>query len=124
MVQKDIETIIRQKQLERAWNSIRKKPVDMKQYPELLVQWISENGFQEETIGSTPSEVADSLMRHKRDGELSICAPDGTEVLIAKGSYVLMARDVKFWQQLNELLCQSVYESAVDYTEDMGMGGM
>lgn len=38
MVQKDIETIIRQKLLEREWNSIRKEPVDMKQYPELLVQ--------------------------------------------------------------------------------------
>lgn len=87
MVREDIENIIRQKLLEREWASVQKESVDMGQYPELMIRWISDQRLQEETIGSTPSEVAHSLMRHKMDGELSVCAPDGTEVLIAKGTY-------------------------------------
>ena len=84
--------------------------------------------LQEETVGSTPPEVTDSLMCHKMDGELSVCTLDGTEVLIAKDSHVLMARDVEYRKQLNELLCQAVCESAAhsqdDHTDDMGSGGM
>ena len=121
MVREDIENIIRQKLLEREWVSAQKESVDMGQYPELMIRWISDQRLQEETIGSTPSEVADSLIRHKMDGELSVCAPDGTEVLIAKGTYVLMARDVEYWKQLNELLCQAVCENAASQSETMRM---
>lgn len=124
MVREDIENIIRQKLMEREWASVQKESVDMRQYPELMIRWISDQRLQEETIGSTPSEVADSLMRHRMDGELSVCAPDGTEVLIAKGSYVLMARDVKYWKRLNELLCQAVCENAAGQSGTIQMDGM
>ncbi len=124
MVPEDMETIIRQKLLEREWDSVQKNPVNMEQYPELLVRWVSGQKLQEERVGSSPAEVAASLMHHKSDGEVSICTTDGTEVLIAQGGYVLMARDINYWQQMNDILCETVCESADDHTEDMGMGGM
>lgn len=124
MVREEIETIIRQKLLEREWDSVQKNPVNMEQYPELLVRWVSGQKLQEERVGSSPAEVAASLMRHKSDGEVSVCTTDGTEVLIAQGSYVLMARDMNYWRQLNDILCETVGESAANHTENMGMGGM
>lgn len=123
MVREDIETIIRQKLLERERDSVQKDPVYMGQYPELLVRWISDQKLQEERVGSSPAEVAASLMRHKSDGEVSVCTTDGMKVLIAQDGYVLMARDMNYWRQLNDVLRETVCESAADHTEDMGMGG-
>lgn len=68
------------------------------------------------------------MMRHQDDGELSICSPEGVEFMIANQGYVMMSRDLKYWQELNAQLNEGTFEEGPDYMEssdnDLEMGGM
>lgn len=118
------------RQMARMENDERQKEneIDIKQFPQLKVRWISGGCLQEEMISSAPSEVAACIMRHQDDGELSICSPEGAELMIANQGYVMMSRDLKYWQELNSQLNEGTFEEGPGYMEgsdnDMGMGGM
>lgn len=106
----------------------KENEIDIKQFPQLKVRWISGGSLQEDMVSSTPSDVAACIMRHQDDGELSICSPEGAELMIANQGYVMMSRDLKYWQELNSQLDEGTFEEDPGYMEgadnDMGMGGM
>ena len=106
----------------------KENEVDIKQFPQLKVRWISRGSLLEEIVSSAPSDVAACMMRHQDDGELSICSPEGAELMIANQGYVMMSRDLKYWQELNSQLNEGTFEESPDYMEgsdnDMEMGGM
>ena len=116
------------RQMARMENDERQKEIDIKQFPQLKVRWISGGSLQEEMVSSTPSDVAACIMRHQDDGELSICSPEGAELMIANQGYVMMSRDLKYWQELNSQLNEGTFEEGPGYMEgsdnDMEMGGM
>ena len=84
----------------------KENEVDIKQFPQLKVRWISRGSLLEEIVSSAPSDVAACMMRHQDDGELSICSPEGVEFMIANQGYVMMSRDLKYWQELNAQLIE------------------
>ena len=118
------------RQMARMENDERQKEneIDIKQFPQLKVRWISGGSLQEEMVSSTSSDVAACIMRHQDDEELSICSPEGAELMIANQGYVMMSRDLKYWQELNSQLNEGTFEEGPGYMEgsdnDMGMGGM
>lgn len=118
------------RQMTRLENDERQKgnEIDIKQFPQLKVRWISRGSLQEEMVSSAPSDVAACIMRHQNDGELSICSPESAELMIANQGYVMMSRDLKYWQELNSQLNEGTFEDGPGYMEgsdnDMGMRGM
>ena len=106
----------------------KENEVDIKQFPQLKVRWISRGSLLEEIVSSAPSDMAACMMRHQDDGELSICSPEGVEFMIANQGYVMMSRDLKYWQELNAQLNEGTFEEGPDYMEssdnDLEMGGM
>ena len=110
------EAMMREKlmkrQMARMENDERQKEneIDIKQFPQLKVRWISGGSLQEETVSSDPSDVAACMMRHQHDGELSICSLECEELMIANQGYVMMSRDLKYWQELNSQLNEGTFE--------------
>lgn len=115
------------RQMVRMENDERQKEneIDIKQFPQLKVRWISGGNLQEEMVSSDPSDVAASMMRHRDDGELSICSPEYAELIIANQGYVMMSRDLKYWQELNSQLNEGTFEEGPGcmggFGNDMGM---
>lgn len=115
------------RQMARMENDERQKEneIDIKQFPQLKVRWISGGSLQEEMVSSDPSDVAACMMRHRDDGELSICSPEYAELIIANQGYVMMSRDLKYWQELNSQLNEGTFEEGQGcmggFGNDMGM---
>ena len=129
-----LEAMMRDKlmkrQMARMENGEKQKEneIDIKQFPQLKVRWISGGRLLEETVSSDPSDVAACIMRHQDDGELSICSPEGAELMIANQGYVMMCIDLNYWQEMNSQFNKGIFEEVPSYTEgsdnDMGMRGM
>lgn len=115
------------RQMARMENDERQKEsqIDIKQFPQLKVRWISGGSLLEEMVSSDPSDVAACVMRHQDDGELSICSPEYIELMIADQGYVVMSRDPKYWQELNSQLNEGTFEEGPGcmggFDNDMGM---
>lgn len=125
------EAMMREKlmkrQMARMENNAGQKEneINIKQFPQLKVRWISGGNLLEEIVSSAPSDVAACMMRHQDDGELSIRSPEGAELMIANQGYVMMSRDMKYWQELNAQLNEGTFEEGSDCMEspdnDLGM---
>ena len=68
--------------------------------------------------------LAECVMRHREDGELSIRSQDGVEVMVANSGYVLMARDMKYWKDVNEQLHQVMFAENRETVQNIEDGGM
>ena len=129
-----LEAMMRDKlmkrQMARMENGEKQKEneIDIKQFPQLKVRWISGGSLLEEMVSSDPSDVAAYIMRHQDDGELSICSPEDVELMIANQGYVMMCRDLNYWQEMNSQFNKGIFEEVPSYAEgsdnDMGMRGM
>ena len=112
--------ILMQQQAERK----KVDEIDIRQFPELIVNWVSDHKMQTETVSSNPAALAECVMRHREDGELSIRSQNGVEVMRANSGYVLMARDMKYWAGVNEQLHQIRFAENRETGQDIEDSGM
>ncbi len=76
-----------------------KNGIDISQYPYISTQYIAGQKCIRHTIANDPENLAAYILAHAKDaGEISICSPDGIEVIIANSGYVLLCKDVRYME--------------------------
>ncbi len=74
--------------------------IDISQYPYICTQYIAGQKCIRHTIANDPDNLAAYILAHDMDArEISICSPDGIEVIIANSGYVLLCKDVRYMKE-------------------------
>lgn len=76
-MEKYIDAMIRQNLMQRQAERKKVDEIDIRQFPELTVNWVSGHKLRTETVSNDPAALAECVMRHREDGELSIRSQDG-----------------------------------------------
>ena len=123
-MEKYIYAMIRQNLMQRQAERKKVDEIDIRQFPELTVNWVSGHKLRTETVSNDPAALAECVMRHREDCELSIRSQDGVEVMVANSGYVLMARDMKYWKDVNEQLHQVMFAENRETVQNIEDGGI
>ena len=65
-MEKYIDAMIRQNLMQRQAERKKVDEIDIRQFPELTVNWVSGHKLRTETVSNDPAALAECVMRHRR----------------------------------------------------------
>ena len=104
-MEKYIDAMIRQNLMQRQAERKKVDEIDIRQFPELTVNWVSGHKLRTETVSNDPAALAECVMRHREDGELSIRSQDGVEVMCWGGTMLRLRKPImagRMWRCCSE----------------------
>ena len=130
-MEKYIDAMIRQNLMQRQAERKKVDEIDIRQFPELTVNWVSGHKLRTETVSNDPAalaDFADQVIARFSGVDFLInnacLSQDGVEVMVANSGYVLMARDMKYWKDVNEQLHQVMFAENRETVQNIEDGGM
>ena len=68
-MEKYIDAMIRQNLMQRQAERKKVDEIDIRQFPELTVNWVSGHKLRTETVSNDPAALAECVMRHREVNE-------------------------------------------------------